>query len=140
MNSEGDVNLAYKPLILVFTTTYFPNIGGAEVAIREIAKRLPHYDWALFCARLDRSFPKHEVIDNITVRRLGWGFTYLDKILLPFASFFAAWRLLRERHLLDHEAATKSGFGAVRRSSEKIVEIFSGEPRAKRGGERATEA
>lgn len=86
--------------IIVFTTTYSPHIGGAEIAIREIAKRLPHYDWTLLCARLDRSLPRHEMIENVTVRRLGWGVPLLDKTLLPFTSFFAARRTLKANRVI----------------------------------------
>lgn len=92
--------------IFVFTTTYFPNIGGAEVAISEVAKRLPHYDWTLFCARLDRSLSKRETIENVAVRRLGWGIPLLDKTLLPFTSFFAVWKIYANRKA---QSAKRSG-------------------------------
>lgn len=89
------------PTILTFTTTYFPNIGGAEVAIGEIAKRLPHYSWVLFCARLDRALPKREIIDNVEVIRLGWGVPLLDKTFLPLTSFFAARKILKKKKIPD---------------------------------------
>lgn len=109
-----------RPSIFVFTTAYFPLIGGAEVAIHEIAKRLKQYDWALFCARLDRSLPKRETIDNMRVFRLGWGLGRLDKIFLPFTSFFAARRLLIKPQFSNHESRIMNQ-GSANRNSRFVI-------------------
>ncbi|MDP3795229.1 MAG: glycosyltransferase family 4 protein [bacterium] len=105
--------------IFVFTTTYFPFIGGAEVAIREIARRSPQHEWILFCARLDRALPESEVIERVTVRRLGWGSERIDKYLLPISAFVAARKYavqaLRrgQRPVLWPVMASYGAFGAL---------------------------
>ncbi len=57
--------------ILIFSLTYNPFVGGAEVAIKEITDRLPEYEFHMITLRFDRSLPKVEEVGNITVYRLG---------------------------------------------------------------------
>jgi len=38
--------------ILIFSTTYFPFIGGAEIAVKEITDRVKSYQFDLITARL----------------------------------------------------------------------------------------
>jgi glycosyltransferase involved in cell wall biosynthesis len=57
--------------ILIFSVTYYPFVGGAEVAIKEITDRLPQYEFHMITLRFDRSLPKVEEKGNITVYRLG---------------------------------------------------------------------
>lgn len=68
--------------ILIFATTYFPLVGGAEVAMKEITDRLPGWDFHLVCARLRPELPTQEKIGNVTVHRCGIG-RPVDKYLLP---------------------------------------------------------
>ncbi len=69
--------------VAIFTTAYLPHIGGAEIAIREITRRLPEYSFDIFTAKLNRRLPSCEIIDNVTIYRVGFGF-WLDKYLLAF--------------------------------------------------------
>lgn len=66
---------------MIFSTAYFPLVGGAEIAIKEITDRLGDFSFDLVTARLDRRLPKEEVIGRVKVYRLGWGF-FFDKIWL----------------------------------------------------------
>ncbi len=79
--------------VLIFTTAYFPHVGGAEVAIKEITNRLKddfHFD--LICAKYS-TLPRVENIGGVTVYRVGWGIRILDKLFAPFLSAFLAFRL-----------------------------------------------
>ena len=70
--------------IIVFTTSYFPYIGGVEVAIREIASRLTgSFDFVIITARRDKKLPKSENFPEGLVRRIGFG-SFFDKWLLIF--------------------------------------------------------
>jgi len=70
---------------LVFSTSDFvPPTGGAEIAIGEIAKRLPEYEFDLFCVRLRRSRPLFEKRGNVNIYRLGVGVPMFDKLILAF--------------------------------------------------------
>ncbi len=84
-----------KPTVLVFTTAYAPFVGGAEIAIAEVAKRLrDDFDFVIITARLRRALKKKEVLPEGTVIRVGLG-TRFDKLLLPFLGFFVGLRLMR---------------------------------------------
>jgi len=98
--------------IIVFTTSYFPFIGGAEVAIQEASRRLcDTFDFIIITARQKRELPKREIFPEGMVIRLGFG-SPLDKWLLPFTGLFAVivlairdkiskpWRGTSKGHLL----------------------------------------
>lgn len=73
-----------KPRILIYSTAYYPLVGGAEVAVKEITDRLgDQYDFDLVTAKINSKFSKIEKIGNVTVYRLGWG-TFFDKLWLAF--------------------------------------------------------
>ena len=72
-----------KPKIFVFTTSYYPFIGGAEIAIQEVAQRLAReFNFFIVTSRIRRSLPRREIRPEGTVVRLGFG-TRFDKWLLP---------------------------------------------------------
>ncbi len=74
-----------KKNILIFSTAYFPFVGGAEVAVKEITNRLgDNFEFDLITARLDKKLSSFEKIGNVNVYRIGSGSPTLDKILLPF--------------------------------------------------------
>lgn len=77
--------------VLIFSTAYFPIVGGAEVAVKEITDRLPEWKFDLICAQILPNLPAVERIGNVTVYRCGFG-RPLDKYLLPV---LGAWRALR---------------------------------------------
>ncbi len=82
--------------ILIFATTYVPFIGGAEIAVREIIKRLPEYHFDIITVNLDGKQLAKEQIDQVTVYRMGTG--RLGKIIFPIRAFFMASHLHREHH------------------------------------------
>ncbi len=74
-----------KRRILIFSTAYFPFVGGAEVAVKEITDRLGDgFEYDLITAKFERNLPKEEKIGNVNVYRIGSGYSMLDKLLLPF--------------------------------------------------------
>lgn len=81
------------PLALVFSTSYLPYIGGAEIAIDEITKRLPSLRFLILTARYSRKLPRRESHNNVEILRLGFG-TPFDKWLLPVTALWAGHRIL----------------------------------------------
>ena len=82
--------------ILIFSTSYFPHIGGAEVAIKEITDRLPKYEFEMITTRLKKEWLKQEKVGNIMVHRLGRGSDNC-KFMLPFLGPRKAKALVREK-------------------------------------------
>ncbi len=87
-----------KKRILIFSTAYFPLVGGAEVAVKEITDRLPDIQFDLITARFKKDLPKLERIGNVNVYRLGFGLPLLDKLLLPFSGAIFALNLNKKNH------------------------------------------
>lgn len=72
-----------KKRILIYSTAYFPLVGGAEVAVKEITNRLgDQFEFDLITARIEKGFEKQEKIGNVNIYRLGIGHARIDKILL----------------------------------------------------------
>ena len=89
-----------RPKIIVFSTSYFPYAGGAEVAIREIASRLTgDFDFFIITGRFSKTLPEREVVREGIVIRVGIG-EKIDKFLLPFwgcfSGFLFLWRMQKE--------------------------------------------
>ncbi len=80
----------------VFSVDYFPYVGGAEVAVREICRRLPAYDFTVITCRNDRSLPRSSHDGTATVVRVGFGIRRIDKWIFPVSAFFAARRMHAE--------------------------------------------
>lgn len=83
-----------KKRVLIFSTAYYPFVGGAEVAIKEITDRSGgHFDFDLITAKLKKDLPSFEKVGNVGVYRVGSGKPLLDKLFLPIGGFFLANKL-----------------------------------------------
>lgn len=88
--------MATKPVIFIFTTAYAPLVGGAELAVQEIARRLKgNFEFIIITARLKRSLAKQEQVPEGAIYRVGFGLGVLDKLLLPFLGTRRAWFMMR---------------------------------------------
>ena len=99
--------------VLIFSTTYLPLIGGAEIAVKEITDRLgADLAFDLICARIKRELPAQEKIGRINVYRLGCGCGRLDKFLLPWRGACLAQKLHRKKNY-DLVWAIMASFGGL---------------------------
>lgn len=84
--------------ILILTTAYLPQIGGSELAIKNITERLPEFEFDLITSRFSPDVPSYEKIGNVNVYRVGNflnRFSFLlPKNFLPIAIFFKARQLI----------------------------------------------
>jgi len=84
--------------VLIFSTAYYPFVGGAEVAVKEIAAHLSaDFEFELITAKLRGDLPDEERIGNILVHRIGSGDLFWDKLFLPFRGAIKAYRLTKEK-------------------------------------------
>ncbi len=101
--------------ILIFSLTYHPHVGGAEVAIKEITDRLDptDYEFHMVTLRFDSALPKVEKVGNITVHRIGFTVPNAKvsersmplklkaaKMLFPFTAYWKA-RRLDQKYVYD---------------------------------------
>lgn len=96
--------------ILIFSLNYYPFVGGAEVAIREITNRIPleEIEFHLIAYRFDSTLLAHELVENVHVHRIGLGkpgmtvsetfapLMYLGKVLYVPLATLTALRLHRK--------------------------------------------
>ncbi len=120
-----------KLRVLAFSTTYFPLVGGAEVAVRELTDRMPEVDMTLVCARLRSGLASEETIGHVRVIRVGFGFSF-DKYLLPFVGVLKALRL-GSFDLVWSIMASYGGFASLiytwfRPASRLLLTLQEGDP------------
>ena len=92
--------------ILIFSLAYYPrNIGGAEVAVKEITDRIDSSQcvFDMITIGVGRNLGGRlkgsatETIGNVTVYRVFKGIGPVQKLLFPFAAFFKALKLNRKQ-------------------------------------------
>lgn len=100
--------------LLFFSITFRPFIGGAEVAVEEILKRLSDVRATVITARLKKELPCEEMQGNITIKRIGWG-RRADKYLYPWIAFRTAVKLHKENPFVINQAimANYAGLAAL---------------------------
>ena len=106
-----------RPKILILSTAYLPHIGGSELAIKNITDRINEFEFDLITARLINNSPKHEIIGNVSIFRVGGFFSLLKGLLpknfLPLAIFLKANFLLQKNHYkLIHAFQASEAAGA----------------------------
>ncbi|MHB1086789.1 MAG: glycosyltransferase family 4 protein, partial [Minisyncoccota bacterium] len=116
--------------ILIFSLTYHPFVGGAEVAIKEITDRVDEaeYTFDMVTLRFDSSLPKVEKRGNVTIYRVGPSIRgakvsdrnlpltlRLAKALFPFTACAKALALSRTNvyDMTWAMMANSAGFGAL---------------------------
>lgn len=92
MNYKKNKNISDRLDILIFSTNYFPHVGGAEMAIKEICKRLPENTYHLITTKFEKGIKSYEKIANVNVYRVGFGHK-IDKYLFFILSQFQAFSL-----------------------------------------------
>ena len=81
--------------ILVFSTAFKPLIGGSEIALEEIIKRLPDIFFDIVTPKFKKDLDRFESFDNNSIYRVGWGCT-CDKLFFPVIGFFKALKLYKK--------------------------------------------
>lgn len=120
--------------ILIFSTAYYPLVGGAEVAIKEITDRLPDYHFEMVTARIKPGLASREQIGNVTVHRVGFGKAF-DKYLLPILGVIKALRVAPAKHvpIVWPMMASFGGFTAliytwIRPKTKMMLTLQEGDP------------
>lgn len=105
--------------ILILTTAYLPQVGGSELAIKNITERLPEFKFDLITSRFSPDVPSHEKIGNVDVYRVGNSLSRLSFLLpknfLPVAVFLKARQLIARQGQYDlvhaYQASQAAGGG-----------------------------
>lgn len=82
-----------KKRILIFSLAYYPLVGGAEIAIKEITDRTTDFDFDMVTKRFDKSTKSSEKIGNVYVYRIN-----SSKIFFPINAYLFARKLHNKNH------------------------------------------
>ena len=83
-----------KKRVLMFSLAYYPHVGGAEVALKEITDRVNDIEFNMLTLNFGGE-AKEERVGNILVSRIGNDASYLSKILFVPRAALRAVRLHR---------------------------------------------
>ncbi len=135
--------------ILIFSLQYYPLVGGAEVAIKEITNRISpeEVEFHLVTLRFDSTLPRQEQIENVMVHRIGFSLQKpspadLKKFPLHFlkhwyqlGAFFAAIRLHRTYRfdgiwaMMAHSTGVPAGlFKTLHPEIKYLLTLQEGDP------------
>ena len=98
--------------ILIFSTAYFPFVGGAEVAVKAITDRISDIEFSMITARMDFKLPKFERLGHIDVYRVGIGWPIFDKLWLAFRGAGVAQKL-HKKNRYDAIWSIMASFGGL---------------------------
>lgn len=108
--------------VLIYSVAYFPLVGGAEVAIKEITDRLDYYEFYLITTRFDKKLPKEEKIGNCHVYRVGWG-TKFDKYFYFILALFKGLKLHKEKKFEVVHGVLESYAGLAAMLFKKLTKV-----------------
>jgi len=123
-----------KHSVLIFTTTYFPLVGGAEVAVKEITDRLPEQEFDLVCAKIKKDLPRLENIGHVRVHRFGFGYAFDKYLFAAFGGCYGLWLTRRlKQPVIWAVMASYGGFAALvsrlfRRDARFLLTLQEGDP------------
>ena len=83
--------------VVVFSVTYYPDHGPAEVALMDLARQMPETDFHVITSKMNKDRRNIENYDNVTVYRVGMGNKF-DKYLLPILGALKAKQLHKKYH------------------------------------------
>ncbi len=113
--------------VLIFSTAYFPFVGGAEVAVKEITDRINDMKFDMITAKMDRKLPAFERIGNVNIYRMGFGWGAIDKIILAKFGVFKALKLDKKNNydcawsIMASQASIAAAFFKIYNKKVKLV-------------------
>jgi len=102
--------------ILIFSLAYYPHVGGAEVALKEVTDRISPSDIEFHMVTLNfGDEAKEEHIGNVFVHRIGSSNSMVGKLLFQFSAARKVSQLHRQYHfdgiwaMLAHSSGVPAG-------------------------------
>jgi len=105
--------------ILVFATTYYPDIGPAERAMMELSNQMPDTEFHIITTKSRKNLPNFEEMGNSFIYRVGGG--TLGKYLFPWRGARKARELMKKNNFRFVWAimASYAGLAAARLKKTK---------------------
>jgi UDP-glucose 4-epimerase len=107
----GEVKKA-EQRVLVYSTTFFPHVGSAELALCDLTRAMPNVTFDVITTKFNKDTIGDECgIPNVNLHRVGYGYTF-DKYLLPILGAKVG-RHLRKQHSYLFQWALFASYGAL---------------------------
>lgn len=121
--------------VLIFSLAYYPHVGGAEVAIKEITDRILDIEFHMVTMRFSDKDSREEKIGNIFVHRIGNGSSKFHKFLFQLTAAGKA-AFLHRRHPFDgiwammaHSSGVPAAiYTAIHRKVPYVLTLQEGDP------------
>ncbi len=84
--------------VLIFSLAYYPHVGGAEIAIKEITDRIQNIEFHMITMRFSQEELRDEKFRNVIIHRIGRSGSRLDKFFFQCNAFLKAYFLHRKYH------------------------------------------
>lgn len=98
--------------VLVFSTTFYPHAGAAELALCDLMRAMPKVQFDVITTKFSKDTMGDDcLIENVNLYRLGRGTTF-DKYLLPFLGARKARKLCQE-HSYMFQWALFASYGSL---------------------------
>ncbi len=103
--------MTQKSTVLVFTTAYRPLVGGSEIALEEIIRRLPNIFFDILTPKYKPELEKTENFENGRIHRVGFG-SPIDKLFFPVFGFITALKF-RPKSIHAYQASFGAGAAVI---------------------------
>ena len=100
-----------KSRVLIFTTAYRPLVGGSEIALEEIIRRLPNVFFDILTPRYKSGLASKEDFENGCIHRIGFG-NSINKLFFPISGFVSAIKF-RPKQIHAYQASYGAGAAFV---------------------------
>lgn len=121
--------------VLIFSLAYYPHVGGAEVAIKEITDRIADIEFHMVTMRFSLAEKREEKIGHVFVHRIGNGSNRLNKFLFQFSAARKATVLQRKYHfhsiwaMMAHSCGIPAGiFKTLHPEVKYVLTLQEGDP------------
>ncbi|MFA6519729.1 MAG: glycosyltransferase family 4 protein [Candidatus Paceibacterota bacterium] len=121
--------------ILIFSLAYYPHVGGAEVAVKEITDRISDTEFHLVTMRFSPEESSEEKIGNVFVHRIGNNSSRLSKFFFQFFAARKASSLHRQHHfdavwaMMAHSSGVPAGlFKTFHPEVKYLLTLQEGDP------------
>lgn len=105
--------------ILVFATTYHPDLGPAEQAVFDLSKEMPDTEFHIITTKFRKGVSRFEKLGTDSIHRVGFGIKF-DKYLLPLLGVWKAHQLHRE-HKYRFAWSVMASYGGISALLLKLI-------------------
>jgi len=133
VDADFKQRLEHKPHLLVFSPSFAPFTGPAEIAVEEIIKRLPGWEFDVLTSRFNKKLSKESHQGTVNIYRLGHG-SKLDKFFLPWRAYCLAVKLHRKYHyqlawaiMASYGALAAAWFNFFHKKVPFLLSVYEGD-------------